>query len=240
MHGLKNDNERLAKKIARSGFSSRRVAEEYISEGRVKVNGNKVTNLSFKVKHKDKIFIDGRLIPKEEKLRLWKFNKPRGLITSHNDERGRKTVFQVLPTKLPRVVSVGRLDLNSEGLLLLTNDGNFKRKLELPSAKILRSYLVRARGLIDEKKLSRLRIGMMISGINYRPMKVDVIKQNKSNVWLSVGIIEGKNREIRLTFEEIGLQVNRLIRTSFGPVELGNLPKGEVEEIDANIFYQSN
>ena len=111
--------------------------------------------------------------------------------------------------------------------------------MELPSAKILRSYLVRARGQIDEKKLSRLRIGMIISGINYRPMKVDVIKQNKSNVWLSVGIIEGKNREIRLTFEKIGLQVNRLIRTSFGPVELGNLPKGEVEEIDANIFYQS-
>ena len=239
MYREHKNNQRLAKKIARSGFSSRRQAEKYIESGRVRVNGVKVEELSFRVDINDQIEIDGRKIQTEEKTRLWKFYKPRGLITSHKDEKSRQTIFQILPKNLPRLITVGRLDLNSEGLLLLTNDGNFKRKLELPSAKILRSYLVRARGLIDEKKLSRLRIGMIISGIKYRPMKVDVIKQNKSNVWLSVGIIEGKNREIRLTFEKIGLQVNRLIRTSFGPVELGNLPKGEVEEIDANIFNQS-
>ena len=229
-----NGNQRLAKKIARSGFSSRREAEKYINEGRVEVNGKNIFDLAFKVNADDKIKIDGKEIRKEEKTRLWRFYKPTGVITSHKDEMGRPNIFEVLPKNLPRLITIGRLDFNSEGLLLLTNDGNLKRKLELPSSKILRSYKVRARGIVDETKLSRLRKGISINGINYRPMKIALMKQNCSNAWLSVGLIEGKNREIRITFEALGLKVNRLIRTSFGSITLEQLHIGQVEEIGAD------
>ena len=231
-----NNNQRLSKKIARSGFSSRREAEKYIESGRVKVNGAIIKELSFQVGINDQIHIDGRRINKEGKTRLWKFHKPKGLITSHKDEKSRQTIFQILPKNLPRLITVGRLDLNSEGLLLLTNDGDLKRKLELPSSKIVRSYRVRAKGVANENKLSRLRQGITVDGIRYRPMEVSIIKQNTSNVWLSVRLMEGKNREIRLSFQAIGLQVNKLIRTSFGPISLGKLDKGQIEEVELNSF----
>ncbi len=231
-----NNNQRLSKKIARSGFSSRREAEKYIESGRVKVNGAIIKELSFQVGINDQIHIDGRRINKEGKTRLWKFHKPKGLITSHKDEKSRQTIFQILPKNLPRLITVGRLDLNSEGLLLLTNDGDLKRKLELPSSKIVRSYRVRAKGVANENKLLRLRQGITVDGIMYRPMKLNIIKQNTSNVWLSVRLIEGKNREIRLSFQAIGLQVNKLIRTSFGPITLGKLDKGQIEEVELDSF----
>lgn len=231
-----NNNQRLSKKIARSGFSSRREAEKYIESGRVKVNGVIIKELSFQVGINDQIHIDGRRINKEGKTRLWKFHKPKGLITSHKDEKSRQTIFQILPKNLPRLITVGRLDLNSEGLLLLTNDGDLKRKLELPSSKIVRSYRVRAKGVANENKLSRLRQGITVDGIRYRPMELNIIKQNTSNVWLSVRLMEGKNREIRLSFQAIGLQVNKLIRTSFGPITLGKLDKGQIEEVELNSF----
>lgn len=231
-----NNNQRLSKKIARSGFSSRREAEKYIESGRVKVNGVIIKELSFQVGINDQIHIDGRRIKKEGKTRLWKFHKPKGLITSHKDEKSRQTIFQILPKNLPRLITVGRLDLNSEGLLLLTNDGDLKRKLELPSSKIVRSYRVRAKGVANENKLSRLRQGITVDGIRYRPMELNIIKQNTSNVWLSVRLTEGKNREIRLSFQAIGLQVNKLIRTSFGPITLGKLDKGQIEEVELNSF----
>ena len=231
-----NNNQRLSKKIARSGFSSRREAEKYIESGRVKVNGTIIKELSFQVGINDQIHIDGRRISKEGKTRLWKFHKPKGLITSHKDEKSRQTIFQILPKNLPRLITVGRLDLNSEGLLLLTNDGDLKRKLELPSSKIVRSYRVRAKGVANENKLSRLRQGITVDGIRYRPMELNIIKQNTSNVWLSVRLMEGKNREIRLSFQAIGLQVNKLIRTSFGPIVLGKLDKGQIEEVELDSF----
>ena len=231
-----NNNQRLSKKIARSGFSSRREAEKYIESGRVKVNGAIIKELSFQVGINDQIHIDGRRINKEGKTRLWKFHKPKGLITSHKDEKSRQTIFQILPKNLPRLITVGRLDLNSEGLLLLTNDGDLKRKLELPSSKIVRSYRVRAKGVANENKLSRLRQGITVDGIRYRPMELNIIKQNTSNVWLSVRLMEGKNREIRHSFQAIGLQVNKLIRTSFGPITLGKLDKGQIEEVELNSF----
>ena len=231
-----NNNQRLSKKIARSGFSSRREAEKYIESGRVKVNGVIIKELSFQVGINDQIHIDGRRINKEGKTRLWKFHKPKGLITSHKDEKSRQTIFQILPKNLPRLITVGRLDLNSEGLLLLTNDGDLKRKLELPSSKIVRSYRVRAKGVANENKLSRLRQGITVDGIRYRPMELNIIKQNTSNVWLSVRLREGKNREIRLSFQAIGLQVNKLIRTSFGPIGLGKLDKGQIEEVELDSF----
>ena len=231
-----NNNQRLSKKIARSGFSSRREAEKYIESGRVKVNGVIIKELSFQVGINDQIHIDGRRINKEGKTRLWKFHKPKGLITSHKDEKSRETIFQILPKNLPRLITVGRLDLNSEGLLLLTNDGDLKRKLDLPSSKIVRSYRVRAKGVANENKLSRLRQGITVDGIRYRPMELNIIKQNTSNVWLSVRLMEGKNREIRLSFQAIGLQVNKLIRTSFGPIGLGKLDKGQIEEVELDSF----
>ena len=231
-----NNNQRLSKKIARSGFSSRREAEKYIERGRVKVNGAIIKELSFQVGINDQIHIDGRRINKEGKTRLWKFHKPKGLITSHKDEKSRQTIFQILPKNLPRLITVGRLDLNSEGLLLLTNDGDLKRKLELPSSEIVRSYRVRAKGVANENKLLRLRQGITVDGIRYRPMELNIIKQSASNVWLSVRLMEGKNREIRLSFQAIGLQVNKLIRTSFGPFSLGKLDKGQIEEVELDSF----
>ena len=236
MQRANNNNQRLSKKIARSGFSSRREAEKYIESGRVKVNGAIIKELSFQVGINDQIHIDGRRINKEGKTRLWKFHKPKGLITSHKDEKSRQTIFQILPKNLPRLITVGRLDLNSEGLLLLTNDGDLKRKLELPSSEIVRSYRVRAKGVANENKLSRLRQGITVDGIRYRPMELNIIKQNTSNVWLSVRLMEGKNREIRLSFQAIGLQVNKLIRTSFGPISLGKLDKGQIEEVELDGF----
>ena len=239
MHRLNNSNQRLAKRIARSGLSSRREAEKYVADGRVTVNGKKITQLSFLTSDVDKIAVDGKPIKPQEKVRLWKFNKPKGFITSHRDERDRPTVFDILPTNLPRLISIGRLDFNSEGLLLLTNDGTLKRTLELPSSRILRTYEVRARGLVTDYKLQALRSGLTVRGTNYLPMEVRVMRKASSNAWFQVGLLEGKNREIRLSFEAVGLEVNRLIRKTFGPFNLGDLRRGEVIETKTDNLLRS-
>ncbi|MCA0042930.1 pseudouridine synthase [Celeribacter litoreus] len=228
--------DRIAKVMARSGVASRRDAEQMIEEGRVMVNGRKVTSPALNVMPKDKIFVDGKEIKEAEPPRLWLYHKPTGLVTSAKDEKGRETVFDKLPPELPRVMSVGRLDLNSEGLLLLTNDGEIKRRLELPDTGWLRKYRVRVKGTASEATLDTLRKGVEIDGEKFQPMEVVFDRQQGANAWLTVGLREGKNREIRRAMEHIGLTVNRLIRISYGPFRLGTLQPGGVEEVRGRVL----
>ena len=202
--------DRIAKVLSRAGISSRREAEALIEEGRVTVNGRVVASPALNVLPKDKIFVDGKEVGEPEPPRLWLYHKPLGLVTSSKDEKGRDTVFDQLPKELPRVMSVGRLDLNSEGLLLLTNDGELKRKLELPDTGWLRKYRVRVKGTATEAMLEPLRKGVTIDGENFQPMEVAFDRQQGANAWLTVGLREGKNREIRRAMSDIGLTVNRL------------------------------
>ncbi|WP_460272203.1 pseudouridine synthase [Celeribacter sp. ULVN23_4] len=228
--------ERIAKVMARVGVASRRDAEAMIEEGRVTVNGRKVTSPAFNVMPKDKIFLDGKEIGEPEPPRLWLYHKPAGLVTTAKDEKGRETVFDKLPKELPRVMSVGRLDLNSEGLLLLTNDGEIKRRLELPDTGWMRKYRVRVKGTATEAMLEPLRKGVTIDGEDFQPMEVVFDRQQGANAWLTVGLREGKNREIRRAMEHIGLTVNRLIRISYGPFRLNTLQPGQVEEVRARVL----
>jgi len=228
--------ERIAKVIARAGLCSRRDAERWIAEGRVKLNGKVLDTPAQTVTDKDMIVVDGKPLPEKEGAKLWRYHKPVGLVTSHKDPEGRDTVFQKLPKGLGRVISVGRLDLNSEGLLLLTNDGALSRKLELPGTGWTRRYRVRVHGTVDEKKLDKLADGITISGIKYGSIKAVLDKTQGANSWLTVGLTEGKNREIRKVMEHLSLQVTRLIRTSYGPFQLGNLPKGEVDQVNAKTL----
>ncbi|MCF6306087.1 MAG: rRNA pseudouridine synthase [Rhodobacteraceae bacterium] len=228
--------ERIAKKLARAGVASRREVERMVEAGRVTVNGKKIASPALNVTDSDQITVDGRPVRAAEPARLWRYHKPAGLVTSARDEKGRATVFDRLPEELPRVRSVGRLDLTSEGLLLLTNDGELKRKLELPSTGWVRKYRVRANGNASDIRLKPLRDGMVIDGERFQPMMVDFDKQSGANVWLTIGIREGKNREIRRALEEVGLIVNRLIRVSYGPFQLGDLARGAVEEIRPKIL----
>ncbi len=228
--------ERIAKKLARAGVASRREVERMVEAGRVTVNGKKIASPALNVTDSDQITVDGRPVAAAEPARLWRYHKPAGLVTSARDEKGRATVFDRLPEELPRVMSVGRLDLTSEGLLLLTNDGELKRKLELPSTGWVRKYRVRANGNASDTRLKPLRDGMVIDGERFQPMMVDFDKQSGANVWLTIGIREGKNREIRRALEEVGLIVNRLIRVSYGPFQLGDLERGAVEEIRPKIL----
>lgn len=228
--------DRIAKVMSRAGIASRRDAETMIEEGRVTVNGRKVTSPALNVMPKDKIFIDGKEMGEPEPPRLWLYHKPAGLVTTNKDEKGRETVFDDLPKELPRVMSVGRLDLNSEGLLLLTNDGEIKRKLELPDTGWMRKYRVRVKGTASEATLDTLRKGITIDGEDFQPMEVVFDRQQSANAWLTVGIREGKNREIRRAMEHIGLTVNRLIRISYGPFRLGTLQPGAVEEVRARVL----
>lgn len=230
------DGDRIAKVIARSGRASRREAERLIEEGRVTVNGKQITSPALNVTTTDAITVDGRPLAAAEPARLWLYHKPSGLVTTTNDEQGRETIFDALPKELPRVMSVGRLDLNSEGLLLLTNDGELKRKLELPSTGWLRKYRVRVKGRVSEELLEPLRKGLTHEGIKYQPMTVTLDRQQGANAWLTVGLREGKNREIRRTMEAIGLSVNRLIRVSYGPFQLNQLKAGDVEEIRRKVL----
>jgi 23S rRNA pseudouridine2605 synthase len=227
----KPEGERIAKVLARAGLCSRRDAERWIEEGRVAVDGKVLTTPATLVTDKSEIRVDGKPVAKPEEMRLWRYHKPAGLVTTHRDEKGRATVFERLPPELPRVVSVGRLDLNSEGLLLLTNDGGLARKLELPANGWLRRYKVRVHGAVDLVRLQALEKGVTIDGVAYGPIRAELEREQGANAWLTISLHEGKNREIRRVMEHLGLSVNRLIRLAYGPFQLGNLPRGSVEEV---------
>ena len=231
---------RIAKVIAHSGLCSRRDAEQLIKTGRVTVNNEIITECSTKTIEKDLILVDGEKLPKQEKPRLWKYYKPSGLITTHKDENRRPTVFNNMPSHLPRVISVGRLDLNSEGLLLLTNNGDLGRLLEHPSSGWIRRYRLRVHGRINKDMIKILKKGIKIKGIYYAPIIIDEIKENNdsSNSWLTAKIKEGKNRELRIIMQNFGLKVSRLIRTSYGPFQLGNLKNGNLEEISYKVIKE--
>ncbi|MEL6583065.1 MAG: pseudouridine synthase [Pseudomonadota bacterium] len=230
------NGDRIAKVLARAGVASRREAERMIEAGRVTVNGRKIDSPALNVTAKDQITVDGAPLAQADRPRLFRYHKPSGLVTTARDEKGRKTVFDALPPELPRLMSVGRLDLNSEGLLLLTNDGELKRKLELPSTGWVRKYRVRAKGRADATGLERLRKGITVEGERFQPMSIEEDSAQGANAWFTVGLREGKNREVRRAFEAIGLEVNRLIRTSYGPFQLGQLGRGDVEEIKSKVL----
>lgn len=230
------EGERIAKVLARRGVASRRSAETMIAEGRVSVNGTVIDSPALNVTGRDRILVDGNPLQEAEPSRLWLYHKPQGLVTTEKDEKGRPTVFAALPPELGRVVSVGRLDLNSEGLLLLTNDGALKRRLELPSTGWLRRYRVRVHGAPSEAMLEPLRHGVTVEGERFLPMEVALDRQQGANAWLTVGLREGRNREVRRAMEAVGLTVNRLIRISYGPFQLGDLKPGAVEEIRRKVL----
>lgn len=230
------EGDRIAKVLSRAGIASRREAERLIEAGEVRVNGKPVTSPALNVTASDRITVSGKPVAAPEPARLWLYYKPEGLVTSASDEKGRETVFDHLPEDMPRVMSVGRLDLNSEGLLLLTNDGELKRRLELPSTGWLRKYRVRVKGNPTGPDLDPLRKGITIDGERFQPMEVVLDRVQGANAWLTVGLREGKNREIRRAMNAIGLIVNRLIRISYGPFRLNELQPGEVEEIRPRIL----
>jgi len=227
---------RIAKAMAHAGLCSRRDAEAWIEAGRVSVNGKVLTTPAHVVSADDQIVVDGEPLPAPQAPRLWRYNKPRGLVTSHKDPQGRRTVFDALPPNLPRVVSVGRLDINTEGLLLLTTDGALARHLELPSTGWLRRYRVRAHGRVSEQALHGLRAGVTINGVRYEPVDARIDREQGSNVWLTLSLREGKNREVKRLAEHLGLTVNRLIRLSFGPFVLGDLAEGDIEEVKRRVL----
>ena len=230
--------ERIAKRIARAGICSRREAEVLVLAGRVKLNGKILDTAACNVTAKDRIDVDDKRIPTAEPARLWRYYKSRGLVVSNRDEKGRDTIFDRLPDNLPRVISVGRLDLDSEGLLLLTNDGGLARHLELPSTGWTRKYRVRVRGLVNPIKLDNLSSGVTIDNIHYGEVLARLDNQMPSNAWLTVAIKEGKNREIRHIMEYLGYPVSRLIRLSYGPFSLGNLEDGDVREVKTNVLTE--
>lgn len=231
--------ERIAKRLAHAGIASRREVERMIEAGRVKVNGTVLTSPAHNVTDSDEIMVDGQLVGEKPQPRLWRYHKPAGLVTTENDPEGRPTVFGSLPPEMGRVLSVGRLDLNSEGLLLLTNNGELKRYLELPATGLTRRYRARVHGLVDQKRLDLLAKGIEYEGVKYGPVIATIEQtQDRANVWVDVAIKEGKNREIRNVMRAIDLTVNRLIRTSYGPFQLGNLPKGALEAVSTRVLKQ--
>lgn len=232
------EGERIAKVLSRAGIASRREAERLIELGEVSVNGKVITSPALNVTAADKITVRGEPVGAPEPPRLWLYYKPEGLVTSASDEKGRDTVFDHLPEDMPRVMSVGRLDLNSEGLLLLTNDGELKRRLELPSTGWLRKYRVRVKGNPTEPEIEPLRKGITIDGERFQPMEVKIDRHQGANAWLTVGLREGRNREIRRAMEHIGVTVNRLIRVSYGPFRLNELQPGEVEEVRPKVLRE--
>ncbi|MCJ2015674.1 pseudouridine synthase [Methylobacterium sp. J-076] len=228
--------ERIAKAIARAGLASRRDAEAMILDGRVSVNGTVIDSPALNVTDDDAIFVDGEPLPTRERTRLWIFHKPRGLVTTARDPEGRQTVFEVLPEDMPRVVAIGRLDINTEGLLLLTNDGGLAKVIAHPDTGWLRRYRVRAHGDTDQAQLDRLAKGVTIDGMEYGPIEATLDRVQGDNLWLTLGLREGKNREVKRILEHLGLQVNRLIRMSFGPFQLGDLEVGLVEEVRTRVL----
>jgi 23S rRNA pseudouridine2605 synthase len=230
--------ERIAKVIARAGLCSRREAERWISEGRVYVDGNVISTPAVNVIPAQSIAVDGRPLPGAGERRLWRYHKPPGVLTTHHDPQGRPTVFDQLPQSLGRVIAIGRLDMSSEGLLLLTNDGALARWISLPSTGWLRRYRVRAYGQVTDADLARLKSGITLNGMAYGPIDARIDATKGANVWLSVALREGKNREVRVVLEHLGLKVNRLIRVSYGPFQLGNLPRGEVASVPRKVLAE--
>jgi 23S rRNA pseudouridine2605 synthase len=233
-----NEGERIAKVIARAGLASRREAEAWIAAGRVSVNGAVISSPALNVGAADSVVVDGEPLRSRERTRLFLYHKPRGLVTTHADPQGRPTIFRALPKHLPRLISIGRLDLNTEGLLLLTNDGGLARVLELPATGWLRRYRVRALGRVMQPALDGLRDGITIEGVRYGPIEATLDREQGSNVWLTFAIREGKNREVRKVLESLGLKVNRLIRVSYGPFQLGELKDGAVEEVKTAVLRE--
>ncbi len=238
--------EKIGRRIARAGICSRRAAERLVTDGRVKINGKIVKNPAERVTAEDKIIVNGKILPQKEPARLWRYYKPVGLITSNSDEKGRATIFDTFPEDLPRTMTVGRLDMNTEGLLLLTNDGDLARYMELPKTAWARRYRVRVYGYVNEKDLKALKKGIEIDGIKYKNIKAEIdksalieSKENSKNIWLNITLIEGKNREIRRVMEHLGLKVNRLIRISYGPFQLGNMKKGDIIEVSKKSLKSS-
>jgi 23S rRNA pseudouridine2605 synthase len=230
--------ERIAKWLARAGAASRRDAEKLITEGRVKLNNVVVTHPATFVAAGDLVVLDGKLIDNPERTRLWRYHKPDGLVTTHRDPEGRPTVFERMPPSLPRVVSVGRLDLNSEGLLLLTNDGALARRLELPSNGWIRRYRVRVFGAVTPQALANLAKGVTIEGVRYDAIEAGLDSRKGDNCWLTMSLREGRNREIRRVMAHLGYQVSRLIRVAYGPFQLGKLDRGAVEEVPAKVLRE--
>ena len=230
------DGQRIAKVLARRGIGSRRAVEAMIEAGRIAMNGKTVASPALNVTGREAFTLDGKPVDEADPPRLWLYHKPTGLVTTERDEKGRPTVFDALPKDLPRVMSIGRLDLTSEGLLLLTNDGEIKRRLELPSTGWLRRYRVRVKGAPEDATLDPLRKGITLDGERFQPMDVTLDRQQGANAWATVAIREGRNREVRRAMEAVGLTVNRLIRVSYGPFQLGTLKPGEVEEIKPRVL----
>jgi 23S rRNA pseudouridine2605 synthase len=234
----KKAGERIAKVLARAGLASRRDAEEMVTQGRVTVNGRVINSPALDITKNDVVMVDGKPLPERERTRLFLYHKPRGLMTTHDDPEGRPTVFDNLPEGLPRLISVGRLDFNTEGLLLLTNDGGLARTLELPDTGWLRRYRVRAHGDVTQAQLDELKNGIEIEGVKYGPIEATLERDQGANVWLVFAIREGKNREVRNVCAHLGLEVNRLIRVSYGPFQLGEVPEGQVEEIKSRVLRE--
>jgi 23S rRNA pseudouridine2605 synthase len=228
--------QRIAKVLARAGLCSRRDAERWIAEGRVAVDGAVLTSPAINVTDASDIRVDGMPLPEKQRARLWRYHKPSGLVTTHRDEKGRATVFAALPKELPRLISIGRLDLNSEGLLLLTNDGALARRLELPATGWLRRYKVRVHGIVEPARLTVLEKGVTIDGVVYGPIRAQLERQQGSNAWIAMSLREGKNREVRKVLEHLGYAVTRLIRLSYGPFQLGNLARGALEEVQKKVL----
>ncbi|MGH6923412.1 MAG: pseudouridine synthase [Propylenella sp.] len=236
--GPEAKGERIAKRIARSGHCSRRDAERLVAAGRVRLNGKLIASPAINVTDADRIEIDGVPLAARERTRLWLFHKPKGLVTTNRDPEGRPTIFSALPPDLPRVVTVGRLDINTEGLMLLTNDGGLARVLELPSTGWMRRYRVRAHGNVEQPALDALARGVTIDGMVYGAVEATTDRVQGSNVWLMLGLREGKNREARRVLEHLGLAVTRLIRVSYGPFQLGDLKRGEVREVRGRVLRE--
>jgi len=236
MSDTAHKGDRIAKVLSRAGVASRREAERMIAAGRIEVNGRVIDSPALNVTPADRINVDGVALAAPQPPRLWLYHKPSGLVTTARDEKGRDTVFDALPEDMPRVMSIGRLDINSEGLLLLTNDGAIKRRLELPSTGWLRKYRVRVKGAPKDGDFAALRRGLVIDGERFQPMDVALNRQQGANAWLTVGLREGRNREIRRAMADLGLSVNRLIRISYGPFRLNDLKPGMVEEVRPRVL----